>query len=598
MFDLVAETFVPNAGDTLMTRTSPTHLVFTICACLAICASAPLSAATTEQESASQAAQITEAAEARALHVLNRLTFGPRPGDVERVLHTGIENWINQQLNPKSVMDSAAITALKGCDSWIDPVQTVAARMSGGVTVTAQTGPNGERMMRVFIIGSPLQVIPRDSARRLGTRGSIFLENGQLFACRLARVEYSDRQLLEVMTDFWENHFYVSGFKLPSRGAIIEWDRAVIQPSALGQFRDLLGAVVHSPTMLQYLDNTTNSVSAQYPTLTEYALAQTNGQAPVIGKRTGSNENFARELLELHTLGVDGGYTQADVINVARAFSGWTHSGGTGPGQNAFLGRATNTPITFVFDPTMHDAGEKVVLGRALAAGRGEQDGEDVLDMLARHPSTARFIARKLAVRFVSDNPPESLVGRAAATFLNTDGDIREVVRTIVTSPEFKSPDVYGAKVKSPLEFVLSARRALAAPIDTAAETIDLLIALEQRPFGHLTPEGWPETADGWMNTGAIIARMNVAVQIGQGELPSIPVEAWPAWTALVDQSFDKQVDGVISALLHGKASAELRRALAESRPKSDGLHTPEVRARTLRRMLTLTLGSPDFQYR
>jgi uncharacterized protein (DUF1800 family) len=401
-----------------------------------------------------------------------------------------------------------------------------------------------------------------------------------LLACRLARVEASDQQLLEVMTDFWQNHFSVFGGKVPSRESIVQWDREVIRPNALRRFRDLLGAVAHSSAMLEYLDN-------------------------AVSRAGRLNENYARELLELHTLGVDAGYTQADVIAVARAFTGWSHNvrgrvsieTSKGVTIEVYPRQQVDSAQTFVFDSTRHDAGEKLVLGRTLPPGRGLEDGEEVLDLLARHPSTARFIARKLAVRFVSDSPPEALVERAAATFTRTDGDIREVVRTIVTSPEFFSPDVYGAKVKSPLEMVLSARRALAAPVDTAAEAIDLLIALGQPPFGRETPEGWPETASGWMNAGAIVARIDVAVRISRGDYPSIPVESSPAWNRLVNRPFDEQVDGVLETLFSGRSSPELRAALVAARPPADQ-DTADVRELALRRLIALALGSAEFQRR
>jgi uncharacterized protein (DUF1800 family) len=542
--------------------------------------------------------------------VLNRLTFGPRPGDVERVLDMGIDRWIDEQLRPESIVDAAGGAAQLGCSLWTPTSETRAV-----VASETATGKMGTRVRAILVRGFGVRVVSRDSARRAGPLGQMFLENGQLLACRIARVEASDRRLLQVMTDFWQNHFSVFGGKVPSRGSIVEWDSVVIRPNALGRFRDLLGAVAHSSAMLEYLDNAVSSASTDYPTLTEYMLARAQGTEPVIGKRpavrnsTGLNENYARELLELHTLGVDAGYTQADVIAVARAFTGWSHSGVRAGGMIIMAGNraavnanarqaAFDAAPAFVFDSARHDAGEKVILGRTLQAGRGMEDGEEVLDMLARHPSTALFIARKLAVRFVSDSPPDALVERAAATYVRTDGDIREVVRTIVTSPEFFSPDVHGVKVKSPLELVLSARRALSAPVDTAAEVIDLLIALGQPPFGRETPEGWPETGAGWMNAGAIMARIDLAVRISRGELPSIPVEAWPSWSTLMGQPFDKQVDGVLETLFAGRSPPELRTALMAARPDAADRDDAENRELALRLLIALALGSAEFQRR
>jgi uncharacterized protein (DUF1800 family) len=263
----------------------------------------------------------------------------------------------------------------------------------------------------------------------------------------------------------------------------------------------------------------------------------------------GLNENFARELLELHTLGVDGGYTQRDVIEVARALTGWTMN----PRQQA----------EFVFRPEIHDADEKVVLGHRLAAGRGIEDGEQVLDILARHPATAHFIARKLAIRFVSDDPPPALVERAAQTFLRTDGDIREVVRTIVTSPEFFSRAAYHAKVKSPFELVASALRALGAQPDTTPRSAQVVAFLGQPIFGHQAPNGWPETGDAWMNAGAILNRINFGLALAGGRIPGASVARWPDAESLRGASREQQVDAVVRSFLGGQASPDTREILA-----------------------------------
>jgi uncharacterized protein (DUF1800 family) len=546
----------------------------------------------------------------RVVHVLNRLTFGPRPGEVERVREIGIERWIEQQLHPESIADSAGTAALSGCAFWTQPIDSIGS--GPGQRVVQIRMADGIRS--VLLSGNSLRLVTRDSARRAGARGAQFLENGQVIACRLARVEKSDRQLLEVMTDFWQNHFSIYSPKVPRREAIVEWDRAVIQPHALGRFRKLLGAVAHSPAMLMYLDNASSSAGEDQPTLTEYVLERRARLTPVTGKRPrerGLNENYARELLELHTLGVDGGYTQADVIAVARALTGWSTNGVLPqvPGTFRIAVRGSlsemmggSAPVrlnaAFVFDSSRHDAGPKVVLGHPLPAGRGMEDGEEVLDLLARHPSTARFIARKLAVRFVSDAPTDALIERAAATFLRTDGDIREVVRTIVTSPEFFSRDVYGVKIKSPLELVLSTRRALAAPVDTAAEIVDHLIAMDQPPFGQPTPDGWPETGADWMNARALLARLAFATNVAHGKFPAVPVESWPAWQRLSLLPFEQQVDGVIQGLLPGRAPAELRNAMFGLRPNANAAGGAETRQHTLRELIALALGSPAFQRR
>ena len=510
---------------------------------------------------------------ARAAHVLNRLAFGPRPGEARRVAAMGIDRWIDQQLRPETIVDEGATVALKGCDIWTAPVEKAVETLSGPTrmsgTAVSSTGQTVQ-MMNFTVMGPFLDIVSRDSAYKASVFSLGYLDTAQLLACRLARVEGSDRQLLEVMTDFWENHFSIQGNRLPTRGSIIEWDRAVIQPHALGRFRTLLGAVAHSPSMLAFLDNAVNTA-------------------------TDPNENYGRELLELHTLGVDGGYTQADVMNVTRAFTGWTHDR---VGLSARDAMFSLSRVRFVFDSASHDLGAKVVLGHQLPADRGMEDGEDVLTLLARHPSTARFIARKLVVRFVSDAPPEKLVERAAATFLRTDGDIREVVRTIVTSPEFFSPAAYGAKFKSPHELVLSTRRALGAPIDTAAAGIDFLVALEQRPFSKLAPDGWPETAAPWMTIGAMLTRFDIAARIAYSDVPSIPITSWPAWKTLVNRPFEAQVEGVIRELFSNHVSDATRAAFLGLRPVAETPDTPMARERALRELLALALSSPEFQRR
>ncbi len=549
---------------------------------------------------------------ALAVHVLNRLAFGPRPGDVGLILNVGINRWIEQQLQPDSALDKTAREALAGCDVWTSPVQAAVARLSGRETFAMVDSSGATRTAGIRYGG--VSVVTRDSAQKI--RGSpilgLYLANGQLHGCRLTRSETSDWQLLEVMTDFWENHFSLHGFKLPLRGTFVEYDRAVIRPNALGNFRKLLGDVAHSPAMLAYLDNAVNSADSgratllpyRMPTLPNISVTPNFGPAYV---RPGLNENYARELLELHTMGADAGYTQADVINVARALTGWSHTGIV-PGGSEIVNmlsmsmipgpRSTIPSLAFVFDSSRHDAESKVVLGRTLPAQRGTEDGEDVLDIIARHPSTARFIARKLAVRFVSDTPPDALIERAAATFTRTNGDIREVLRTILTSAEFLSPNVFGAKVKSPVEFVLSMRRALSAPVDVEAELVDLLVNLDQPPTGRFSPDGWPETGSAWMTVGAMSTRIDIVNKVARDSLASIPVSRWSEWKSLSHQTFDVQLAGVMKTLLNGRASQNTRATLAALRPPAGASISSDSRELILRELIALALSSPEFQRR
>ena len=285
----------------------------------------------------------------------------------------------------------------------------------------------------------------------------------------------------------------------------------------LGHFRDLLGAVAHSPAMLYYLDNAQSSADSARTPLTSYralltaktAADSTRLLAAVRKRRGGLNENYGRELLELHTLGVDGGYTQRDVIDVARAFTGWSL-------------KAADEGGGFAFNAGAHDADEKVVLGTTLPAGRGVEDGDAVLDLLAHHPRTARFIATKLVRHFVADDPPASLVQRATDTFRQTDGDLRQVMAVIVASPEFYSRRAFRAKVKTPYEVVVSTYRLLGGAPDTAGRSLSYLGQLGAPLFGHLTPEGWPDVGEGWLNTGSLLSRINFGGNAAAGRVAGI----------------------------------------------------------------------------
>jgi uncharacterized protein (DUF1800 family) len=380
------------------------------------------------------------------------------------------------------------------------------------------------------------------------------------------------------MTDFWENHFTVFSGKGLTRLFIPEYDRDVIRPRAMGNFRDLLGAVAKSPAMLFYLDQFQSTVDSTHSSLRGVRLPR----ARTTLRARGLNENFARELLELHTLGVDGGYTQRDVIEVARALTGWSMN----PRQNA----------EFTFRPEIHDADAKVVLGHRLPAGRGLEDGEEVLDIVARHPATAHFIARKLAVRFVSDEPPPALVERAAQTFLKTDGDIREVVRTIVTSPEFFSSAAYRSKVKSPFELVASALRAVGARADTTPRSAQVVAFLGQPIFGHQAPNGWPETGEAWMNAGAILNRINFGLSLASGRIPGASIAQWSEAGKLRSASRAQQADAVVSAFLGGHASPDTREILLSgenplAKNLGGGLDG-------LAQVVGLAIGAPEFQRR
>jgi uncharacterized protein (DUF1800 family) len=430
-------------------------------------------------------------------HALNRLAFGPRPGDVEKVRQMGLAAWIERQLDPAGIDDAAAERRL--------PPLPEPPREPGSPTEIRRFG--------------------RQSVEALG-------------AAKVLRAVYSERQLAEVLTDFWFNHFNVFAGKGRTGLYLAEYERGAIRPHVLGRFRDLLGATAKSPAMLVYLDNwlSVDAEAAERLLAGQQRRAARRGGAvtpsapPAQARRRGLNENYARELLELHTLGVDGGYTQQDIIEVARAFTGWTLAG---PGRGALQavagagGRALPADMLdaaggFRFQRALHDDRAKIVLGHELQAGGGIEDGERVLDILAAHPSTARHIAGKLARRFVSETPPDSLVARAAARFRDTGGQLRDVVRVIVTSPEFFAADVRRSQIKTPLEFVTSALRATGREPSDARPALRALQQLGMAPYMCQPPTGYDDASDAWVSAGALVARMNIAQQLAGPQAAAI----------------------------------------------------------------------------
>ena len=519
------------------------------------------------------------------VHVLNRIGFGPAPGDVEKVRQIGLEKFIDRQLHPEQIGDDGIAARLAPletltkssrelADSYFVPAQM--ERRRAQQQAGSQGGdppPDKREMMR-----TPEQMQLMQAQR------SVFTELAQQ---KILRAAYSERQLNEVMVDFWFNHFNVFAGKGQVRTYLTEYERDVIRPNVFGHFRDLLGATSHSPAMLFYLDNwqsaapagAATSAAANRPRFGR-GLGRGRGLGappqgrtladlpPAAQKRAprGLNENYARELMELHTLGVDGGYTQQDVQEVARAFTGWTIAN---PRQGG----------GFRFEPRMHDDGEKIVLGHRIKAGGGQHDAETVLDILASHPSTARFIATKLTRRFVSDQPPASLVERAAARFRETKGDIREVVRTIITSPEFFAPAAYRAKVRTPFEFVAAAVRAAGIDAVNAMPLVQAMRELGMPPYQCQPPTGYADRADAWVNTGALLSRMNFAVALTDGKLRALRTTG-----ATPVASADAARTTLMTEVLAGDVSEATRATVAK--------------ASTAPQAMALLLGSPEFQKR
>jgi uncharacterized protein (DUF1800 family) len=524
---------------------------------IAILATWPFAATESAPSRLGASSEHARSSNAAVVHVLNRIAFGPRAGDVERVRALGVDRYIDQQLHPERLADSAMAARLSGLASIGLSSREIAETYELPQLMARRARKEEAKG------GQTDQPKPPDPLQQKAN--SVVVE---LSAQKVLRAIYSERQLQEVLTDFWFNHFNVDARKGRDRFLLTEYERETIRPRVLGKFRDLLEATAKSPAMLFYLDNW---MSAD-PNGPHMEMLQPRVARGPFGGRTlvpraprpqaqgknapkGLNENYGRELMELHTLGVDGGYTQKDVTEVARAFTGWTI-------DNPRLGGG------FKFNPRLHDTGQKVVLGHVIKAGGDESDGEQVLDILAKQPATARFIATKLARRFVSDTPPPALVDRAAARFRATDGDLREVMRTILTSQEFLAPDAYRAKVKTPFEFVVSAARAVGADVQEALPLVRQLQQLGMPLYQCQPPTGYKDTADAWVNTGALVSRMNFALTLAGNKLRGISVASLPT----ADQ------------ILAGDLSETTRATIAKA------TDAPQVAA--------LTLGAPEFQRR
>jgi uncharacterized protein (DUF1800 family) len=621
----------------------------------------------------------------KALHALNRLTFGPRPGDLEQVKQMGVDKWIEQQLQPESIPENpvliaklepldtllmgtaamlqrypspqmikqmidgkmplpedkqtraAVLTSIErykrkqaadaeakaiadqpaspivaqatignvqstllnppappanpanaqvsqGAPPGTPPGARVTAEMLSGLPLDADQKSdllNGTQETRLALLESlpddklveVLEALPPQIRNRLTNAGPPSLRrraevmntpqqvvNRDLSEGKLLRAIYSNRQLEEVLSDFWYNHFNVYLDKGADRFMVTAYERDVIRPHVLGKFKDLLLATAESPAMLFYLDNW-ESVSDN----------SVRPNAPANQKRQGLNENYGRELMELHTLGVDGGYTQQDVTEVARCFTGWTI-------------RQPNQGGGFFFNPRMHDRGEKHVLGVTIAAGGGMDDGLKVLDILSKHPSTAHFIAKSIAIRFVSDNPPVALVDKMAQTFTRTDGDLREVMRAMLNSDEFWAAANFRAKLKSPLEMVVSAVRAVNGDVDTATQMIGLMNTLGEPLYRKQEPTGYTNRGGDWLNSASLLARMNFANTLAQGKVQGVKVD--PA-------QFTGDTIQIEHNILLTDASPASQAAIQAGIDQSANGRAPVGPM-----VAGLILGSPDFQRR
>jgi uncharacterized protein (DUF1800 family) len=395
-------------------------------------------------------------------HLLNRLGFGARPGEVQRVQDLGADKYLEQQLHPDRIDD-------RSTEDQLAPLNSIRLSTAELIETYRPLRQSRSLQMRPVRLNAPQQILM------------------ELQAQKVIRAVHSNRQLQEVMTDFWFNHFNVFWGKNADRWLTTNYEMNAIRPHVLGKFKDLLTATAKSSAMVFYLDNHLSS------------------------SIKGINENYARELMELHTLGVDGGYSQQDVQEVARALTGWSIDR---PQQNG----------EFMFRPRIHDNGPKVVLGHKINAG-GIGDGEEVIDILSRHPSTARFISTKLIRRFVSDDPPANLVKQVADVYRASDGNIREMIHSIVTSKEFNSPQAVGAKTKLPLEYVASAIRSLDGTTDGRRPLTQAIARMGQSLYQCQPPAGYPDRGEYWMSNAAILERLNFAVALASNHIPGTVVQ-------------------------------------------------------------------------
>ena len=489
-----------------------------------------------------------------AAHLLSRFSFGARPGDIEAVTKMGHEAWFNQQLMA-NLPDAKVEESVAGYASLKMTNEEIVA-----------TYPRGGQALRMAVQKG---VIDKDSANldKKETQNNIkeFMQQQglkpqaellrELANQKILRAAYSNNQLKEVLTDFWFNHFNIAVSKGGVQQYLTSYERDVIRPNVLGKFETLLLATAKSPAMLTYLDNNKSTVSEEAANMNQKRInklrdgmrekaaermqaqmtdtAATATRKPARPKMQGLNENYAREIMELHTMGVDGGYTQADVTQAARILTGWSLNPSIE--YNLKSARKRNEKqlekLGFVYDDNFffaankHDKGEKKVVGVTFPAGGGYEEGVKLIHLLATHPSTAKFIAKKLAVRFVSDAPPQTLIDKMAKTFLEKEGDIKEVLITMVSAPEFWSKTALREKTKSPFEVAISAIRATDAIIAAPFQLYQWISKMGQRLYNYQAPTGFPDRGQYWINTGSLLNRMNFGLAFASNRIPGVKVD-------------------------------------------------------------------------
>jgi uncharacterized protein (DUF1800 family) len=517
------------------------------------------------------------------LHALNRLGFGPRPGQVEQIEKTGLENWIQAQLHPENMSDPVV-------DARLGQYPEFALDVAG---LLDRFPPPEIAAKRLGLSVADYQKHLEDLAKQPGGTRSLPFKTlneivNNVMEVKMIRAVYSDRQLAEQLADFWFNHFNVYIYKDLDRWYVIPYERDAIRPHVLGKFRDLLEATAKSPAMLFYLDNVSSADPRSFDRLKQHPVPARPGvKLPPPGPKRGLNENYGRELMELHTLGVDGGYTQQDVIEVARAFTGWT------------IESPRDHP-TFYFDERLHDPDPKRVLGKRIKGG-GIKDAEQVLDLLAKNQHTARHISLQLAQHFVSDDPPAALVARMAKTYEKSKGDIRAVMTTMIYSPEFWSRAAFRAKVKTPFELVASTVRALGADMDQALPMAQWVAQIGEPLYQCVPPTGYSDKGVSWISTGALVNRMNFAIALTSNKIRGSQVDVNSLVGVDIGGNPQLALDRVETAFLAGQVSDSTRTTLEKETkdPQILGAKLDDPVKRVNVGLITgLVLGSPEFQKR
>jgi len=487
-----------------------------------------------------------------AAHLLNRLAFGGAPGDVDKMLDLGIGKWVQMQLDG-AFSDERLAKDIKKV--YYLPLSTREifdmhprhgqvkqnAEREGYLPKNFQTLPYPEQKKVLDSYYEKHNLKRRSGLIKLAQAHKLYLATS------------SDNQLREMLVDFWFNHFSVSAIDGEVRPFVPTFERDAIRPFVLSSFSDMLMATAKHPAMIFYLDNIRSFAPDTVQTLSDIKseeemrfnkrpeseilerrrnkrqLLRQNRRKGKRSKFRGINENYARELLELHTMGVDGGYTQKDITEVARILTGWNIYHVKGSEEKIKKRLAHNRRLGFVrqgdfyFRGDHHDAYAKEALGRHFPAGRGLEEGEELLQLLAAHPSTASHISRKLAARFIDDSPPESVVKRMAKSFLNSNGNIRSVMQTLIESPEFWQSR--RSKIKSPFELVASSLRALDAKMNNPRQIQQWIFRMGQNVYGYQAPSGYPDRAEAWINTGSLLNRMKFGLSLADNRIKGIKID-------------------------------------------------------------------------